>query len=280
MRFSIVSVVHFHEFHLLCLQSYGELIKSIVGVEDLTGAAFFASALSTGTAGTARTAGGAADPRHPTVVLPADPTASAKKPAPGTGVLSTNNVNLRDGSESTKHVRGSSGTIDADLPSGNAAASQSSRAAQMNRASSAFLRQLHTGTAAGPAGNTSSATRPASAEVQVQMPQSTEELLARSEELIRDMEALFTSTSSSTKATTSTSALSQKASALSAAALNSNGSPAFAARVREENILRQGASQVSREILGSATINSKASVSWGGVEEIDGQGSSARYVYF
>jgi len=209
-------------------------------------------------------------------VLQADPTASAKKPAPGPGAPSTSNVNLRDGSESTKHVRGSSGTIDAELPSGNAAASQSSRAAQMNRASSAFLRQLHTGTA-GAAANTFNGMRLASAEVQV--PQSTEELLARSEELIRDMEALFTSTttSTSTKATASTSALSQKASALSAAALNSNGSPALAARVREENILRQGASQVSREILGSATINSKASVSWGGVEEIDGQGSSARY---
>ena len=262
-------------FDFFFFQSYGELIKSIVGVEDPTGAAFFASALSTGTAGTARTTGGAADPRHPTVVLPADPTASAKKPTPGPGANSTSNANLRDGSESTKHVRTPSGTLDAEQTSGNAAASQSSRAAQMSRASSAFLRQLHTGTVGNPTSTSGASARAASADVQA--PLSTEDLLAQSEALIRDMEALFVSTDS-TKATAgaSTKAVSQKASALSAAALSSNGSPALLARVREESILRQGASQVSREILASATTNSKAGVSWGGVEEIDGQGSAAR----
>ena len=243
-------------------------------MEDTTGAAFFASALSTGTAGTARTTGGAADPRHPTVVLPADPTASAKKPTPGPGANSTSNANLRDG-ESTKHVRAPSGTLDGEQASGNAAASQGSRAAQMSRASSAFLRQLHTGSAGNLTSTSGATARTATADVQA--PLSTEDLLAQSEALIRDMEALFVSTDS-TRATAgaSTKAVSQKASALSAAALSSNGSPALLARVREESILRQGASQVSREILSSATTNSKASTSWGGVEEIDGQGTAAR----
>lgn len=250
------------------------MIKSIAGVEDLTGAAFFASALSTGTAGTARTAGGASDPRHPTLVLPADPTASARKPTPTPGA-SVTSVHPREGSESTKHVRTPSGAFDPEQLAGGAA-SQSSKAALMNRASSAYLRQLHTGTVSITA-NAPSTAGPAAATADVQAPLSTEELLARSEELIRDMEALFASSTNPTStAGTNGATVSQKASALSAAALNSTGSPALLARVREENILRQGASQVSREILSSASTG-KASASWGGVEEIDGHGSVARY---
>jgi len=261
---------------LISLQSYGDLIRSIAGVEDSAGATFFAAALSANTS--ARSAGSTSDLRHPQVVLPADPTASAKKLSGTATPTPTGAAQVRGRSFDTD-VSGSM--------SGSAAPGKGDRTALLGKASAGFLREMHAGNggaSAAPSGaatpaypfaplSRANSTLPQSAaEAEAQ---STEYLLARSEELILEMERLFNPSAepaTGTGAGVSISALMHKAEHLSAAALGNNNTYPRE-RVAEESILRQGSSQVSAKILATASTG-KASVSWGGVQENEGPGSA------
>ena len=248
-------------------------------MEDSAGATFFAAALSANTS--SRSAGSTSDLRHPQVVLPADPTASAKK-------LSGTATPTPNAGAGGAQVRGRSFDTDvAGSMSGSAAPVKGDRTGLLGKASAGFLREMHAGTggtnSAAPSGaatpaypfaplSRANSTLPQSAaEAEAQ---STEYLLARSEELILEMERLF-SPAAETTATASMSALMHKAEHLSAAALGNNNTHPRE-RVAEESILRQGSSQVSAKILANAS-SGKASVSWGGVQENENPGS-ARYV--
>lgn len=242
------------------LQNYGELLRSIAGVDDAAGASYFASALNSAKLNTF------SDARNPTVVLPADPAASfGRKPATAAAGAPTGTT-----------ARNRSSTVGADsealgMSAGNAASSVAGngvtpysreRALQLaERATSRFFRpQL-----ASQATATSSA-GVADSSLQDVAELSTDELLRRSEDLLREVEALCSPTAPASNSA-------GVASELGSADLLVRQGMSLS-RFAEEDILAHATADVSAGIVRATA--SKSSVSWGGVARFDA--SSDRYI--